>query len=67
MNEKEYIVRETNYPLATKQEVIGELVRCKDCAKVQHDTIFGRWYCKGKRIEPTDYCSYGERKKAESE
>ena len=37
------------------------VVRCKDCAKAQHDTIFGGWYCKGKRKEPTDYCSCGER------
>ena len=27
----EYIVRETGYPGAVKQEVVGELVRCKDC------------------------------------
>jgi len=27
----EYIVRETVYPLGTRQEVIGELIRCKDC------------------------------------
>jgi len=27
----EYIVRETGYPGAVKQEVIGELVRCEDC------------------------------------
>ena len=27
----EYIVRETGYPGAVKQEVVGELVRCKEC------------------------------------
>ena len=27
----EYIMRETGYPGATKQEVVDELVRCKDC------------------------------------
>ena len=27
----EYIVKETVYQLATLQEVIGELIRCKDC------------------------------------
>lgn len=27
----EYIVSETVYPLGTRQEVIGELIRCKDC------------------------------------
>lgn len=27
----EYIVRETGFPGVVKQEVVGELVRCKDC------------------------------------
>ena len=27
----EYIVSETVYPLGTRQEVIGELIRCKEC------------------------------------
>lgn len=27
----EYIVRETGYPGAVKQEIVQELVRCKDC------------------------------------
>lgn len=27
----EYIVKETGYPGAVKQEVVGELIRCKDC------------------------------------
>lgn len=27
----EYIVKETDLPLATKQEVVCELIRCKDC------------------------------------
>ena len=27
----EYIVRETGYPGTLKQEIVGELVRCKDC------------------------------------
>lgn len=27
----EFIVRETGYPGAIKQEVVGELVRCRDC------------------------------------
>ena len=37
------------------------VVRCKDCAIVQHDELFGRWYCNGKEVKPDDYCSYGER------
>lgn len=27
----EYIVRETGYPGTLKKEVVGEIVRCKDC------------------------------------
>lgn len=27
----EFIVKETAYQLATRQDVIGELIRCKDC------------------------------------
>ena len=27
----EYIVRETGFPGTIKQEIVGELVRCKDC------------------------------------
>ena len=28
---REYIVRETGYPGTLKQEIVQELVRCKDC------------------------------------
>lgn len=28
---REYIVQETGYPGQLKQEVVGEIVRCKDC------------------------------------
>ena len=69
----EYIVKETGYPGAIKQETVGEIVRCKDC----------RWYeiyqlkkdgtedrrCKPKycalhsRKFPGDYfCADGERR-----
>ena len=27
----EYIVKESGYPGELKQEIVGELVRCKDC------------------------------------
>lgn len=33
----EYIVRETGSPGVVKQEIVGELVRCKDCK--YRDTI----------------------------
>ena len=31
MTEREYIVRETGFPGMLKKEIVGELVRCKDC------------------------------------
>ena len=76
MNEKDYIVRETSYQLATKQEVIAELVRCKDCR--YYGNPFGlsagadseRWcFLLGLvgAFDKDDYCSHGERKTAESE
>lgn len=72
-NITEYIVRETSYQDATKQEVIMELVRCKDCmyydesregvAGFHRCSFFLRW-------EPTGgFCHYAIRRQitAESE
>ena len=56
----EYIVRETGYPGEIKQEVVAELVRCKDC-KYRHyyDFCTGRGY---PRLVPDDgFCDKGER------
>ena len=33
----EYIVNEAAYPLATRQEIVGELIRCKDCKYFELD------------------------------
>ncbi len=49
---------------------VEEVVRCKDCADVDAitDPTTGEVYlfctskAKGTRVEPTDFCSYGERK-----
>lgn len=52
----EYIVKETNYPLASGQEVVGELIRCKDCkhwfdiddGRQKHRmcaNVYGDWFC----------------------
>ena len=63
---REYIVREIDCGLATKQEIVGELVRCKDC----------KYYWKNSKYEddmdavamclasPEDdaFCSEGERR-----
>lgn len=44
--EREYIVRETWYAYSDKQDVVGELVRCKDCKFFEYDhweeTKFGK-------------------------
>lgn len=64
---REYIVRETAYPLATKQEIIGELVRCGGCKRWNDDGdgyglcslikygTQGEWYCaEGERSDDED-------------
>ena len=57
----EYIVRETAYPLAVKQEVVGELVRCKDCRYFHHGTTCIRFGIRMSRAHD-DFCSYGKGK-----
>lgn len=57
----EYIVRETGFPGAVKQEVVGEVVRCKECAirytscpmVVRSGGMFAFF------TKDDDYCSYG--------
>ena len=66
---REYIIRETTYPDATKQELVGVLVRCEDC-KWWHDWN-GECYAKeaqgfGHLWNADDYCSYGERKEGDA-
>ena len=65
----EYIVRETGYPMATKQEVVGELVRCRDCKHYQFtdNRAFGMpvkrcEYTGFEDVDDFDFCSRGERK-----
>ena len=37
----------------------GELIRCGRCRFGYTDKQFGGLYCKGKRISPVNYCSWG--------
>lgn len=62
----EYIIKETGYPGAVKQEIVQELVRCRDCK------WYKTMYCKMDRwtdlvtiyvAKKDDYCSYGERRR----
>ena len=64
----EYIIKETGYPGAIEQEIVQELVRCRDCK------WYKTMYCKMDRwtdlvtiyvAKKDDYCSYGERRKDE--
>lgn len=63
----EYIVRETGYPGAVKQEVVGEIVRCLDC-KYWEPATPSSGNC-GREFDipayKDDYCSYGERRSDE--
>lgn len=69
---KEVIVKETTYRMATKQETVGELTRCKDCKHYKTyiscigDEYSGcdYWINDGNEppCEPTDFCSYAERR-----
>jgi len=60
---REYIVCETYYPLTNgKKEVVGELVRCRDC---KYNPSKDEWiHCDQVTWwnSPDDYCSKGKRK-----
>lgn len=49
----EYIVRETGYPGMLTQEIVGELVRCKDCKHWEEidDSILLNYLIKGCPVE----------------
>ena len=65
----EFIVLEMGYPGAIKQEVVGELVRCKDCKHYEwaDNRAFGMptKYCSWtgfEDVDDDDFCSRGERR-----
>lgn len=69
----EYIVRETGYPGAIQQEIVGELVRCKDCQWYEiyqlkkdgtDDRRYKPSYCVNLSYQtrPDWYCADGERR-----
>lgn len=65
----EYIVREEGYPGAIKQEIVQELVRCKDCRWHEREQP-GMVYCPntvGNWVEDDWYCKGGERRDDEDE
>ncbi len=63
---REYIVRETCYPVAgVKQEVVCEIVRCRNCKyRRSDDFCAGRGY--PEQLVPDDgYCDKGKRREVE--
>lgn len=65
----EYIIRESGYPGTLSHEVVGELIRCKDC-KHWHDAPTSDGYnsCeKDALIRHKDFfCAAAERKEGET-
>lgn len=61
----EYIVKETGYPGTIKQEIVGELVRCKDCEYWREGSgIFDfSPYCEltATKCDGEHFCSWGEK------
>ena len=55
----EYIVRVTGYPGRLEHEVVGELVRCKDCEFYEGEN---RYCFNDVKAKPDGYCSFAERK-----
>lgn len=59
----EYIIRETTHPLATSQDVVGELVRCKDCKYgIEWDGRLGCEWHGFYKTEPEWFCADGDRR-----
>lgn len=64
---KEYILSEYDTPFSALENVIGELIRCKDCKWFSKGTVMGKHQCMAKKylfdeVEEQDYCSRAERK-----
>lgn len=70
----EYIVKETGYPGALKQEIVQELVRCRDCMwyeiyQLKKDGTDDRRYKPSYCVNLSDwtrpdwFCADGERKR----
>ena len=68
----EQIVRITTDGDETREEVVGELILCKDC---KHGAPNGKYGCtvyhykryETHEMKPDDFCSQGERKETEDE
>lgn len=66
----EFIVKETVFPGAIKQEVVGELIRCKDCkwwditspASTMLPTFYKCRYFEKHYTQADEFCSRVERR-----
>ena len=64
--QREYIVRETEYPLGcTKEEEVCELVRCKDCKWWRDTDHTCKEHSLVSPMRAEEFCSRGERKDGE--
>lgn len=61
-------IAEIGKGLGEKMDDVERIVRCKDCISFRYDSEGNVTYCgpMGVRMEPEDFCSYGERKEEES-
>lgn len=57
------------YPLMQREKLVevmetvpAEVVRCKNCKHIQHDTLFGQYWCKGRPVTAEWYCADAERR-----
>lgn len=59
----EYIIRETGYPGTLKQEIVGELVRCRDCKHREGSACdySAVW------VRENGFCQWGERNEDETD
>lgn len=44
------------------EQVLLEVVRCKDCKNAYSDEMFEGLWCRGRKMKPHDFCSCGERR-----
>lgn len=69
----EYIVKESGYPGRLETEIVGKLVRCKDCKhyKITDKMAFGypvkQCVWNGfEDVDDDDFCSFAVRKEGEA-
>lgn len=44
------------------KEAQPDIIRCRDCVKCQYDTLFDKYWCKGREVREDFYCGDAERR-----